>query len=149
MAPKSTLLAGLAAALIQTFRSDDDFKEPREPGLATLLYGVSYGALFFNASVTVTSLVLIDKLGGMWRKSAEKGAVVPNDGYLAINGHELDIFQQRIESSVSFKLYLAHCKPLALQHLTPSDSFFRVLFPYTGDDLHLSTDLILHSSEGE
>ena len=113
MAPKSTLLAGLAASLIQTFRSDEDFNEhlvPSNIGLATLLYGVSYGALFFNASVTVTSLVLIDKLGGIWRKSAERGASAPNTGYITIQGHDLGIFQHRIESSVPFKCYLAHCK---------------------------------------
>ncbi|KAJ8072667.1 hypothetical protein PM082_016226 [Marasmius tenuissimus] len=105
----STLFAGLSAGLIQTFRSDDDLTKAAasRPALYTYLCMASYGALLLNANVTLTSLVLIDKLGGIWRKSAERGAVFPQTGYLAITGDE-DIFKQRMESSSFFRFYLIH-----------------------------------------
>ncbi|KAF9266643.1 hypothetical protein L218DRAFT_996803 [Marasmius fiardii PR-910] len=82
----SSLLAAVAAQLLAII-SDDSFKEGKNPHAVDALFVVSYGAVLFNASATVTSLVLIDKLGRLLKEPAQRDNIRPLTGYIGVPDH--------------------------------------------------------------
>ncbi|SJL09604.1 uncharacterized protein ARMOST_12984 [Armillaria ostoyae] len=64
----TSLLAGVAASLLSVINdvvSDADFKQTANPHALMALQVMSFGAIIFNASATITSLLLIDELGDL------------------------------------------------------------------------------------
>ncbi len=58
----------MAASLLSVINdvvSDVDFKQTANPHALTALQVTSFGAIIFNASATITSLLLIDELGDL------------------------------------------------------------------------------------
>ena len=58
------MAAGLLS-VINDVVSDADFKQTANPHALTALQVMSFGAIIFNASATITSLLLIDELGDL------------------------------------------------------------------------------------
>ncbi|KAJ8072669.1 hypothetical protein PM082_016228 [Marasmius tenuissimus] len=99
----SSLFAALAVSIIQTYKGDDNFPTT---ALAQGLSIISYGAVLLNASTTVTSLILIDKLGGMGKRCAGRNNEAPATGYLAESNNRRILKEYRIERL--WYLYFAH-----------------------------------------
>ncbi|KAK0193752.1 hypothetical protein F5146DRAFT_1032317 [Armillaria mellea] len=64
----TSLLAAVAAGLLSVINdvvSDANFQQTANPHALTALQVMSFGAIVFNASATITSLLLIDELGDL------------------------------------------------------------------------------------
>ncbi|KAJ8073301.1 hypothetical protein PM082_020174 [Marasmius tenuissimus] len=114
----TALLASLSATLLQTYRSDPSFGpifgenvvgfNATERRLAVALHSFSYGSLLLNASATFTSLMLIDKLGGMSRRSASTDLSNRVDQGNLVAKTDFEIFAARIGNRGYFRYSYWH-----------------------------------------
>ncbi|KAL0565524.1 hypothetical protein V5O48_016499 [Marasmius crinis-equi] len=118
-----SVFAAVSAALIQTYKLKDEESGKLTPGNLKhyrYLMAVSYVALFLNASVTVTSLILIDKLGGVLKVSSKRKNAKsdPREGYWVSGAstpvRDLDLLKKRIEKFWLFRIHCMHCELLTI-----------------------------------
>ncbi len=84
MLEQTSLLAAVAPGLLSAINdvvNDGDFKQKENPNLLKFPHIASFGAIIFDASATLTFLLLIDKLGDLPTLASN-----PNAGSLAIDG---------------------------------------------------------------
>lgn len=86
----SGLLAVTAAQLLTFFKNTSNFNNVSTPGARTFLILLCYGSLFFNTSASISSFVLIDRLGELQFRAAQKDqSILPSGGFMSVGADNL------------------------------------------------------------
>lgn len=86
----SGLLAVTAAQLLTFFKNTSNFNNESTAGAHTFLVLLCYGSLFFNTSASISSFVLIDRLGELQFRAAQKDqSILPSGGFTSLGADNL------------------------------------------------------------
>lgn len=112
-------------------------------GARTFLILLCYGSLFFNTSASISSFVLIDRLGELQFRAVQKDqSILPSGGFTTVGAGGL---LKRFGAGRLWTCIAWHCKLYSVLPLDETDSLTRgffvfgwhLVYDFAGPDLHL------------
>ncbi len=114
---QSSLLAAVAGGLLSAINDDHDSFDNSHESLRSFLYIASFGAIIFNISATMTSLVLIERLCGLqWTAAGDPS--LPKSGRL-MNFDGVDLLS-RFGVRKLWRYFIWHCEQKVISCLIQS-----------------------------